>query len=163
MAGGLEAKAHWAPVQGPSTSTGRGAGAMGCWVDGRGCKDVRVVGGWQGVVVVFAGVTGEVGGVRGIGGGRWTGSPSILGTSQGSQHCHWHGCRVSEGHLVAGRQCRGALGAGRWYQDGHWGGRWTGSQTTLGTSPGKQHFHWQGCRVSEGNQVACQVFRRHWG
>ena len=25
---------------------------------------------------------------------------------------------------------------------GHWGGKWTGSPTTLGPSPGSQHSHW---------------------
>ena len=24
----------------------------------------------------------------------------------------------------------------------HWGGKWTGSLTTLGPSPGSQHSHW---------------------
>ena len=24
----------------------------------------------------------------------------------------------------------------------HWGGKWTGSSTTLGPSPGSQHSHW---------------------
>ena len=24
----------------------------------------------------------------------------------------------------------------------HWGGKWAGSQTTLGPSPGSQHSHW---------------------
>ena len=24
----------------------------------------------------------------------------------------------------------------------HWGGKWTGSPTTLGPSPGSHHFHW---------------------
>ena len=141
------------------------------------------------------GVLGGIGasmGARGQCGGRWTGIPSILALSPGSQHSHLQGCRVSEGHLVAGRQCRGHWGqadgirmgigvAGgleakphwapvqgpststgrgvgcqrgiRWLARclggigasmgtrGHWGGRWTGSPTTLGPSPVSQHCH----------------------
>ena len=189
VAGGLEAKPHWAPVQGPSTSTGRGVGCQ------RGIRWLaRCLGG-----------IGASMGARGHWGGRWTGSPTTLGPSPVSQHCHRQGCRgcqrgwqgvevsgdwqgveggtgvvgglgaqphwapVQGNNTSTGRgvgcqrgirwlaRCLGGIGASMGAR-GQWGGRWTGSQTTLGTSPGKQHFHWQGCRVSEGNQVACQVF-----
>ena len=35
------------------------------------------------------GASGGVGGVRGVLGGKWTGSPTTLGPSPGSQHSHW--------------------------------------------------------------------------
>ena len=33
--------------------------------------------------------SGDVGSVRGVLGGKWTGSPTTLGPSPGSQHSHW--------------------------------------------------------------------------
>ena len=63
---------HWGVgAQGAS----RGLGALGC-------RRHQGVLGWQGVL----------GGIRGVMGhcdGRWTGSPTTLGPSAGSQHSNW--------------------------------------------------------------------------
>ena len=59
-------------------------------------------------------------------------------------HWNWQECRYSgqQGYRSIG-------GVGVWGALGHWGcreciegGRWTGSPTTLGPSPGSQHSHW---------------------
>ena len=59
---------------------------------------------------------------------------------------------MASGGIGAPRGCQGVGTQGpagyRWHQVGHrgvggiGGGRWTGSPTTLGPSPGSQHSHW---------------------
>ena len=84
-----------------------GIGESGAWQGVRGAfgagKECRTEGpagvgasvghwwcrGFQGDVRGPSGVSGHQGLVEGIGGSRWTGSPTTLGPSPGSQHFHW--------------------------------------------------------------------------
>ena len=90
-----------------------------------------------------AGGVGDIGAGRGCRGcwgnwgGRWTGSPTTLGPSPGSQHSHWQGYKGCWG--IRGCGASGGVGGVSRVLGG---GRWTGSLTTLGPSPGSQHCHW---------------------
>ena len=84
---------------------------------------------------------------RGIRGSA-EGVGGALGVASGlGAQPHWVPALPLAGVGASG--CRGVRGL-HGISGGIGSGRWTGSLTTLGTSPGSQHSHWQGCRCIRG-------------
>ena len=85
---------------------------------------------------------GGLGGVRGVlrAGGECRYSGARRG--MGGKREHWGLIGVLGVIWGIGRSwgCRSVRGLG--VSGMHWGGKWTGSLTTLGPSPGSQHSHW---------------------
>ena len=90
-------------------------------------RGVGASGGCQGCQGCIGGIRSPLGGIRVCRGCKWCiwGLAGSVAT-QGQEGYRWH---------------KGTLGASRGV-GGIWGGKWTGSLTTLGLGPGSQHSNW---------------------
>ena len=84
---------------------------------------------YSGASMGIGGIRGLLGGVRGLGAVR--GVRGALGAGRECRYLGQQGSR-SIGGVRGHWSSRGCIG----------GGRWTGSLTTIGLSPGSQHSHW---------------------